>query len=48
MLLMAEWLEQASEWHEMYCYGLEIVSLNPGRIYFGVRVVLHLNQKLIH
>ena len=29
--LMAEWLEQASQWHEMYCRDLEVMSLNPGR-----------------
>ena len=28
--LMAEWLEQASQWHEMYCHDLEVMSSNPG------------------
>ena len=26
---MAKWLVQASQLHEMYCYDLEVVSLNP-------------------
>ena len=33
---MAEWLEQASQWHEMCCYDLEVMSLNPGRVELGV------------
>ena len=28
--LMAEWLEQVSQWHEMDCHGLEVMSSNPG------------------
>ena len=28
--LVAEWLEQASQWHEMYGYDLEVMSFNPG------------------
>ena len=28
---MAEWLEQASQWHEMYCHDLEVMSVNPSR-----------------
>ena len=27
---MASWLEQASQWHEMYCHDLEVMSSNPG------------------
>ena len=27
--LMAEWLEQASQWHEVYCHDLEVMSSNP-------------------
>ena len=34
---MAKWSEQASWWHEMYCHDLDFVSLNPGRVEFGVR-----------
>ena len=30
--LMVEWLEQASQWHEMYCHVLEIMSSNPSRV----------------
>ena len=26
---MAKWLEQASQWHEMYCHDLEVMSSNP-------------------
>ena len=26
--LMAEWLEQASQWHEMYCHDLEVMNLS--------------------
>ena len=33
---MSEWLEQASEWHEMYCHDLEIMSSNPGGVELGV------------
>ena len=25
---MAEWSEQASQWHEMYCHDLEVMSSN--------------------
>ena len=34
--LMAKWLEQASQWHEMYCHDLEVMSSNPGRVELGV------------
>ena len=27
--LMAEWLEQVSQWHEKYCHDLEVMSSNP-------------------
>ena len=30
--LMTEWLEQASQWHEMYCHDLEVMSSNPGQV----------------
>ena len=29
--LMAEWLEQASQWHEMYRHDQEVISSNPSR-----------------
>ena len=35
--MMAYWLEQASQWHEVYCHDLEVVSSNPGRVEPGVR-----------
>ena len=35
--LMAEWLEQASRWHEMYCHDLEVMSSNLARVELGVR-----------
>ena len=34
---MAEWLEQASQWHEVYCHHLEVVILNPSQAELGVR-----------
>ena len=34
--LMALWLEQASQWHEMYCHDLKIMSSNPSRVKLGV------------
>ena len=34
--LMAKWLEQASQWHEMYCRDLEVMSSNPSWVEFGV------------
>ena len=34
--LMAKWLEQASQWHEMYHHDLEVVSSNPGWFELGV------------
>ena len=33
---MAEWLEQASQWHKVYCHDLEAMSLNPGQFKLGV------------
>ena len=34
---MPEWLEQASQRHEMYCYDLEVMSSNLGQVELGVR-----------
>ena len=34
---MAEWLEQASQWHEVCCHDLEVMSSNPGWVELGVR-----------
>ena len=34
---MAEWLEQASQWYEMSCHDLEVMSSNPGWVELGVR-----------
>ena len=33
---MAEWLEQASKWHEMYRHDLEVMSSNPDWVELGV------------
>ena len=33
---MAEWLEQASQCHEMCCHDLEVMSLSPCRVELGV------------
>ena len=41
---MAEWLEQTSQWHEMYCHDLEVMSLNPGRVELGVVGISVLNR----
>ena len=35
--LMAKWLEQVSQWHEMYCLDLEVMSSNPDRVELWVR-----------
>ena len=42
--LIAEWLEQASQWHEMYCHDLEVISSNPGQVELGVRSVSVLSR----
>ena len=34
--LMAKWLEQASQWHEMYRYDLGVMSSNPTRVELGL------------
>ena len=34
---MAKWLEEASQWHEVYCHDLEVMSSNPSRVELGVR-----------
>ena len=36
---MAKWLEQASQWHEMYCHDLEVMSSNPGRVELEVLAI---------
>ena len=33
---MAKWLEQAPQWHEMYCYDLEGMSSNSGWVDLGM------------
>ena len=33
---MDEWLEQVSQWHEMYCHDLEVMNLKPNRVKLGV------------
>ena len=34
--LMAEWLEQATQWYDMYYHDLEFMSSNPGQVKRGV------------
>ena len=34
--LMAEWLVQASQCHEMYCHDMEVMSSNPDQVELGV------------
>ena len=36
MSLMAKWLEQKSQIHEMYCHDLEVMSSNSGQVELGV------------
>ena len=38
--LMAKWLEQAYQWHEMDCHNLEVMSSNPSWVELGVRILL--------
>ena len=33
---MAEWLEQASQWHEMYSHDLEVMSSNLSQVELGI------------
>ena len=33
---MAEWLEQASQWHEVCCHDLKVMSSNPCQVELGV------------
>ena len=55
---MAEWLEQVSQWHEMYFHDLEVMSSNPSWVELGVHTISvlsayyfcpkwYLNQKYI-
>ena len=34
---MAEWLEQTSQWNEMYCHDKKIMSSNPAQVKLVVR-----------
>ena len=34
---MAMWLEQTSQWHELLCHDLEVMSSNSGPVELGVR-----------
>ena len=36
-LVVAKRLEQASQWHDMYCHDLEVMSSNPSQVKLGVR-----------
>ena len=36
-LMVAERLEQASQWHEMYCHDVEVMISNPGQVELRVR-----------
>ena len=33
---MAVWLEQASQWYEVCCHDLEVMSSNPGWVELGM------------
>ena len=41
---MAEWLEQASRRHGLYCHDLEVMSSNPDRVKLGVLSTSVLSQ----
>ena len=41
---MAKWLEQASQWHEIYCHDLEVMSSNTGWVEIGVLSVSVLSR----
>ena len=41
---MAEWLEQASQRHEMYCHDLEVMSSNPGQVELGMHSTFVLQE----
>ena len=43
---MAKWLAQMSQWNEMNCHDLEVMSSNSGRVGLGGCVVL-LSQVLL-
>ena len=34
--LMAEWLKQASQRHDMYCHDIEVMSSSPDQVELGV------------
>ena len=34
--LMAEWLEQAPQWHEVYCHDIAVMTSNAGQVELGV------------
>ena len=36
--LMAEWLEQTSQWHEMYCHDLDVMSSDPSWVERRTRI----------
>ena len=42
---MIEWLEQASQWHEMYCRDLEVMSSNPSQVKLGVCSISALSRR---
>ena len=41
--LMAEYLEQASQLHEMYCLDLQVMSSNPGRVGWNLGCIVFLS-----
>ena len=43
---MAECLEQASQWREMYCHDLEVMSSNLSQVELGVRSTSVLEPKI--
>ena len=42
---MVEWLQQASQWHEMYSHDLEVMISDPSRVDFGMRSTSVLSRR---
>ena len=45
--LVAKWLQQASQWHEVCSHNPEGMSSNPGWVKLGVRSRLFLSQVVL-
>ena len=43
---MPKWLEKVSQWHDMCCHDLEVMSSNPGRVELGMHSTSVLSHTL--